>query len=165
MHRLVIVCFSLLAATASLCAQAPTVAAAQTTVRDCTYATCALRVENGGFSGPRIRTGLDGAARKVGFTGNGIVDAVRAAPAALTEAQLGHARMQRGRVIGLIATSAAFVWIIAASQSNRDATRLASIYGGTSVSVLGGVFSAMQLAKADQHFSRAVWMYNNSLAR
>lgn len=155
----------LLAVTTPLGAQAPTIAAAQMTAGSCAYAGCALRLENGGFSGPRIRTGLDGASRRVGFTGNGIVDAVRDVPAALSEAQLGHSHQLRGRVIGLIATSAAFVWIIAASQSDRDATRLSSIYGGVSLGVLGGIMSSVQMAKADQHFSRAIWKYNSVLAK
>lgn len=155
----------LFAVATTLGAQAPTIAAAQMTAGSCTYAICALRLENGGFSGPRIRTGLDGASRRVGFTGNGIVAAVRDVPSALSEAQLGHSHQLRGRVIGLIATSAAFVWIIAASQSDRDATRLSSIYGGVSLGVLGGIISSVQMAKADQHFSRAVWNYNSVLAK
>ena len=55
--------------------------------------------------------------------------------------------------------------MIAASQSNRDATRLSSIYGGVSLGVLGGIFSSVQMAKADQHFSRAVWNYNSVLPK
>lgn len=165
MSRRLIATVALLAVSVTLRAQAPTIAAAQVSVTTCTYATCALRLENGGFAGPRIRIGLDGAARKVGFTGNGIVDAVREVPAALHEAQLGHSNQMRGRVIGLVATGAAFAWAIAAAQSDRDATRLASIYGGVSLSLVGGIISGMQMAKADQHFSRAVWMYNSSLPR
>lgn len=155
----------LLTVASTVDAQAPTIAAAQMTAGSCTYAICALRLESGGFSGPRIRTGLDGASRRVGFTGNGIVDAVRDVPSALSEARLGHAHQLRGRGIGLVATSAAFVWIIAASQSDRDATRLSSIYGGVSLGVLGGILSSVQMAKADQHFSRAVWNYNSVLAK
>ncbi len=155
----------LVAFATSLHAQAPTVAAAQATPSACTYTTCALRLENGGFSGPRVRTGLDGAARKIGFTGRGIVDAVRLVPGALGEAELGHSRMMRGRVIGLVTTGAAFAWMLIAAQSDRDATRLASIYGGVSLGVVGGLFSAAQMAKADQHFSRAIWTYNQALPR
>jgi hypothetical protein len=139
--------------------------AAPSTPPSCTYATCALRLENGGFSGPRIRTGIDGAARRVGFMGTGIVDAVRDNPVALTEAQLGHRHQRRGRLIGLVTTGAALAWVIAAGQSDRDATRLASVYGGVSLSVIGGVVSGAQLAKADQRFSRAVWLYNRDLPR
>lgn len=157
MHRSLIALLVVLAGASSL--------AAQTTVSLCTYASCALRLENGGFSGPRIRTGLDGASRRVGFTGAGIVEAVRGVPAALTEAQLGHTHQLRGRVIGLITTSAAFVWVLVAAQSNRDATRETSIYGGVSVGLIGGIFSAAQMAKADQHYSRAIWAYNQALAR
>jgi hypothetical protein len=152
-----------LAASASLGAQAPTMAAAQTTVRACTYATCSIRLENGGWSGPRIRTGLDGEARRVGFTGTGIVDAVHEVPAALTEAQLGHTTQMHGRIVGLVTTSAAFAWMLIAAQSSNDATRLTSIYGGVSLGLIGGVVSAAQMAKADQHFSRAVWIYNSAL--
>lgn len=164
MHRTAIVSFFYLAASGSISAQAPTIAATQTTVSACTYATCALRLENGGFAGPRIRTGLDGLSRRVGFTGNGIVSAVHDMPAALTEAQLGHAHQVRGRVIGLVTTSAAFVWVLIAAQSNRDATRQASIYGGVSLGLIGGIFSAAQMAKAEQRYSRAVWLYNQALS-
>lgn len=165
MHSSVIALFGCLVVTASLAAQAPTIAASQTTLSECRYATCALRVENGGFAGPRIRTGLDGLSRRVGFTGNGIVDAVRDVPVALTEAQLGHAHQVRSRVIGLVSTSAAFAWVLIAAQSNRDATRQASIYGGVSLGLIGGIFSAAQMAKAEQRFSRAVWLYNQTLMR
>ncbi len=160
--------FSLATATllaSPLAAQAPTMAAAQTGARACTYATCSLRLENGGFSGPRIRTALDGAATKVGFTGNGIVAAVSAVPAAFSEAKLGHSASVRGRTIGLVTTSAGFLWMLIAAQSKNDNTRLTSIYGGISVGVIGGLFSAAQMTKADQYFSRAVWMYNTALPR
>ena len=148
-----------------LMAQAPTNAAALTGARACTYATCSLRLENGGFSGPRIRTGLDGAATKAGFTGNGIVTAVSAVPAALAEANIGHSASVRGRTIGLVTTSAGFLWMLIAAQSKNDNTRMTSIYGGISVGLIGGIFSAAQMAKADQHFSRAVWVYNGALSR
>lgn len=159
---------SLLAATliaSPLVAQAPTAAAAQAGARACTYASCSLRLENGGFSGPRIRTGLDGAATKVGFTGNGIATAVSAVPAALAEANMGHASSVRGRTIGLVTTSAGFLWMLIAAQSKNDNTRMTSIYGGLSVGLIGGIFSAAQMAKADQHFSRAVWLYNGTLPK
>jgi hypothetical protein len=163
MHRSVIASLGWFVVTASLAAQAPTLATTQTTVSACTYATCALRLENGGFAGPRIRAGLEGVSRRVGFTGNGIVDAVRDVPAALTEAHLGHSHQVRSRVIGLVSTSAAFAWIFIAAQSNRYTTRQASIYGGVSLGLIGGIFSAAQLAQADQRFSRAVWLYNQTL--
>ncbi len=159
--------YSLISATvlaSTLVAQAPTLAAAQAGARACTYATCSLRLENGGFSGPRIRVGLDGAATKVGFTGNGIVTAVSAVPAALGEATVGHASSVRGRTIGLVTTSAGFLWMLIAAQSKNDNTRLTSIYGGISVGLIGGIFSSVQMAKADQHFSRAVWLYNQTLS-
>ena len=159
--------YSLVTATvlaSPLVAQAPTMSAAQAGARACTYASCSLRLENGGFSGPRIRTGLDGEATKVGFTGNGIVTAVSAVPSALTEANLGHSASVRGRTIGVLTTSAGFLWMLIAAQSKNDNTRMTSIYGGISVGLIGGIFSAAQMATADQHFSRAVWLYNQTLS-
>lgn len=165
MRRRLAVVLALITLAGTAGAQAPTTLAAQAGVPACTYATCALRLENGGFSGPRIRTGLDGAARKVGFMGTGIVDAVRDVPIAFDEAQRGRVHQRRGRLIGLVTTGAAFAWVIVAGQSDRDATRLASIYGGVTLSAVGGIVSGMQLAKADQRFSRAVWLYNQALPR
>jgi hypothetical protein len=160
--------YSLVTATllaSPLVAQAPTISAAQSGARTCTYASCSLRLENGGFSGPRIRTGLDGEATKVGFTGNGIVTAVSAVPAALAEANMGHSASVRGRTIGFVTTSAGLLWMLVAAQSKNDNTRMTSIYGGISVGVIGSLFSAAQMARADQHFSRAVWLYNSALTR
>jgi hypothetical protein len=156
--------FSLLAAGAQ--AQAPTISAAQTAVKQSTYDTCALRLERGVFFGDRVRVGLDGEKMGVGFTGSGVSRAVASVPDALAASKIGERQRTIGQVIGLVSALTAVGLLSQADFSgNRNGDDNNRFWAAAGVSAVGGIIGGIQLSKSTQSFSRAVWLYNKTLPR
>jgi hypothetical protein len=145
-------------------AQAPTISAAQTTLKACTYDTCALRLERGAFLGDRVRVGLDGAKVGYGFTGAGVARAVESVPDALAAAKIGQRQRTVGQIVGLVAafTAAGLLSNVDFSGDSNDDARFWTAAG---VGVAGGVIGGIQMSRSTESFSRAVWLYNKALPR
>jgi hypothetical protein len=154
--------FSLVATGAQ--AQAPTMSGAQTAVKQCSYDTCALRLERGVFFGDRVRVGLDGEKIGVGFTGSGVSRAVASVPDALAASKIGERQRTFGTLIGLVSSLTALGLLSQSdfSGTNADKTRFWTAAG---VSAVGGIIGGIQLSRSTQSFSRAVWLYNKALPR
>ena len=160
----------LLSVTASLGAQAPTVAASQVGASRCTYATCALRLERTMFGGEQVRAGEDGVAVRMGFSGGALYDLVAGVPEAQRYADLGEKQRFRGNValtlgtvlISAVLTSALSSPALSGSGSGDNLAQLLVVSAaGTGAVLYGG----SQAARATQSFSRAIWLYNQSLPR
>lgn len=91
--------------------------------------------------------------------------AVERVPGALTEARIGRRDAMIATVAGVIG---AFAIGLAVDALRRDDILSASdsqLYGGLLVGTAAVVAAGVKSARADQHFSRAVWLYNRELPR
>jgi hypothetical protein len=145
-------------------AQAPTMSTAQTTLKQCTYEACALRLERGVFLGDRVRIGLDGAKVGFGFTGSGVTRSVASVPEALAAAKVGQRQRTIGQIVGLASafTAAGLLSTADFSGNRNDDVRFWTAAG---VGVAGGIIGGIQLSRSTESFSRAVWLYNKALPR
>jgi hypothetical protein len=150
---------------ATIAAQGPTLIDAQATLRNCTYETCALRLSSRVFRGVAVSRGLYGPQEDFGFAGGALRRAVQAVPAALAEAELGHRRYVRGGVYSIVGTLASTgLAVLATRQANSD-TRSRNLWIGAAV--MGGVslYGGTQIARGDENYSRAIWLYNKEIPR
>jgi hypothetical protein len=163
--RAAVLLVSCVVSASSAYAQGPTIAAAQTALRGCTYEACALRISTGVFSGERVSKGLMGQSEPFGFGGGGLVRAVNAVPSALKEAQAGRGLRIKGSVITVISALASGILTVAAlREANSDAlTR--NLWIATGVSTVATFYGGALVSRSEEHFSRAVWLYNKELPR
>lgn len=148
-----------------LSAQGPTQAAARSALGSCTYETCAIRRERAMFGGSRVVTGRDGAWTSAGVLGGGLIFAVERVPAALAEAQHGRRDAIVAAVAGVIGTLALSASLQAATSADILTASDTQLWGGLLVGAAGLGVLSVKAASADNHFSRAVWLYNRELAR
>ena len=151
--------------TVAATAQGPTVSSAQTTLRDCSYETCALRLSSRVFRGVAVSRGLNGPQEQFGFAGGSLRRAVSAVPAALAEAEIGHRRYVRGGIFTVVGTLASVGLALLATRdaNSRDLNRNLWIGAGTMGLVTAS--GAIEIARGDEHYSRAIWLYNKEIPR
>ncbi len=147
-------------------AQGPTLAAAQSALGQCSYETCAIRLERTFFSGRKISIGLEAVtSSQMGLVGGGLVNAVNRVPMALNEAQQGRRNALRAVVAGAIGTLALYYSI----QGTRGIDPLdwddSRVFGGLILGSAASVTGLVQTVYAERHFSRAVWLYNREIPR
>lgn len=147
-------------------AQGPTLAAAQSVLGQCSYETCAIRLERTFFSGRRINVGLESvSSSQMGVTGGGLVNAVNRVPLALDEAQKGRRNTIKAVIAGAIGTFAVYY----SFQGTRGIDPLAwddsRVFGGLIVGSAAAMTGLVQSVYAERHFSRAVWLYNREIPR
>jgi hypothetical protein len=150
-----------------LAAQGPTTDAARAGA-ECTYDTCALRVDNAWFSDGRLIRGLDGKAANLGFTGGALVDAVATVPEAQREAMQFRTLRTRSRTVGLLTTIVSSALAVAWLRDTEGGERKLSdglFVGSAATSIVGGLWAGIDAGRASKHMSRAVWIYNRSLSR
>jgi hypothetical protein len=156
-HLLRAVLFAALVAPAS----SPAQAGAGRVSAACTYESCALRVEPGIFSAPKLLRGRAG--EEVGSLGafGGGVETLLAGPdsaAAYTRRYVTNIRPSSA--LGLLGTVA---FVVASVRSNgfrdRDNTSSAIALTGAGLALVSIPFSV----KAKRSLSRAVWFYNAAL--
>jgi hypothetical protein len=129
----------------------------------CTYETCALRVEPGGFlSGPKLLRGRVGEqVGRLGMFGGG-VDTLLAGP----DSAAAHAR----RYVSNTRTASAFgllggiAYVVASIRSNgfrdTDDTDVAIALTGAGLAIVSIPFTI----RAARDLSRSVWFYNSAIA-
>lgn len=144
-----------LAAQTPLAAQAPA---------GCTYATCALRVEQSFFSGTRLLRGASGErVSRLGGFGGGADLLLEGPDSVATHARSYVSATRRSTTLGLLGT-AAYVVVLVRTDNFRDDFDDASIATAIAGSAFG--IAAIPFAlKAKRELSRAVWWYNGGLAR
>jgi len=149
----------------AVAAQGPTLADAQTTLRACTYETCALRLSTRVYRGVAVSRGLNGPHEQFGFAGGSLRRAVSAVPAALAEAEVGHRRYVRGGIYSLVGTvaSTALAVLAVRDANNPNATR--NLWLGSAAMVGVGVYGGTQIARGAESYSRAIWLYNKEIPR
>jgi hypothetical protein len=128
----------------------------------CTYETCALRVEPGGFlSGPKLLRGRAG--ERVGSLGmfGGGVDTLLAGPD--SAAAYGRQYVSNIRVANTFALLGAVAFVVASVHSDgfrdTDDTDAAIALTGAGLSLVAIPF----VVRASRSLSRAVWHYNSVL--
>jgi hypothetical protein len=146
-------------------AQGPTVASARAAVDACTYATCAIRLDRGFFSGRKVIVGLDGQELSLGPLGGGLVSVVDRVPAAAAEARSGRRNAIKSTVAGVLGSIAVIVAV--RSYGDRDLViRDEGIaFGALALGLAGSITAGVQGMYAERHYSRAVWLYNRELPR
>ncbi len=150
---------------AAASAQGPTLSEAQTTLRSCTYEACALRLSTRVFRGVAVSRGLNGPREQLGFAGGSLVRAVSAVPAAQAEAETGHRRYRTGGIYTILGTVASTTLAILATRDANSPSLTRNLWIGSIA--MGGVtfYGATQIARGDESFSRAIWLYNRELPR
>ncbi len=149
-------------------AQGPTVSSAQATLRDCTYETCALRLSSRVFRGVAVSRGLTGPQEPFGFAGGSLrraVSAVSAVPAALAEAEIGHRRYVRGGVYTLVGSLASVGLALLATRDANNRSLSRNLWIGAGTMGLVTASGASEIARGDESFSRAIWLYNKEIPR
>ncbi|MGB3541818.1 hypothetical protein [Rubrivirga sp.] len=134
----------------------------------CTYSDCAIRLEAAFFRGTEIVRGLPGQEEVVGrfgLFGGGLIDHVEDVPQAVD-----HAVSSRRYMVGgfaIVAAGGAVLGALAAADNlGSDGTALVGsstpfLLGAIAVTVVGSAFTL----KAQREQSRAVWTYNQAVAR
>lgn len=131
----------------------------------CPYEACALRLSTRVFHGVGVQRGLNGRIEPLGFTGAGMVRAVAGVPAAVVEAEAGRHNHLRGGVTTLIGSLAAIsLGLIANREANSPSMRR-NLWIGSSIGAAVGFYGGTQIARGDERFSRAIWLYNQALPR
>lgn len=146
-------------------AQGPTLDNARGVLQGCTYDSCALRLSTHLFRGVTVRKGLSGPEEQMGFAGGGIVRAVAAVPSAATEAAIGHRRYRRGGIFTLVGTIASSTLAVLAVRDANSRTLTRNLWIGAGV--MGGAtfYGGTLIARGDESFSRALWLYNREIPR
>ena len=141
--------------------QAPTVGGMSVA---CTYETCALRVENGFFSVNLVRGQSGERVSRLGGFGTG-VDVLLAGPdsaARYARSYVTASRWSTGlTLIGSIAFGLAIAAVDDWHDSDIGSTEAVVVLAATGIVVASIPFSV----KAQRSLSRAVWWYNEDLAR
>ena len=131
----------------------------------CPYEACALRLSTRVFHGVGVQRGLNGPIEPLGSTGAGMVRSVAGVPAAVVEAEAGRQKHLRGGVTSLIGSLAAIsLGLIANREANSPSMRR-NLWIGSSIGVAVGVYGGTQIARGDEHFARAIWLYNRALPK
>jgi len=156
------------AAAGSATAQAPTMDPPGGALAQCTYDRCALRLDRkvlSFFGNETLRVGMDGAEKRLGFSGDVVTTMVAGVPEAVRYAEQGSRARDRGSLavaVGSILVAAALSQV-GPNENNSyfSGGSLALAAAGAGVATYGGV----QLTRGSQAFSRAVWLYNRALPR
>ena len=101
----------------------------------------------------------------MGLVGGGLMFAVERVPGALAEAQLGRRDAIVAAVAGVIGALAIGLSVQAASRDDILSASDSQLYGGLLVGTAAVLTFGIKATRADQHFSRAVWLYNRELPR
>jgi len=149
----------------AVAAQGPTLADAQTTLRACTYESCALRLSTRVFRGVAVSRGLDGPKEQFGFAGGSLRRAVSAVPAALAEAEIGHRRYVRGAIYSLVGGLASSVLTFLAVRDTYSQNTTRNLWIGSAAMVGVGVYGGTYVARGNESYSRAIWLYNKEIPR
>lgn len=149
---------------APLQAQGPVAAAVQSSLRRCTYDTCAIRLDRAFFGGRRVHVGLDALSSPMGIVGGGLVLAVDAVPLAVEEATMGRRNAIRAAVAGLIG-GLALTYSLQGTRGDPLGWNNGQVFGGLLLGGVAIVAAGQQSIHAERHFSRAVWHYNRELPR
>ena len=128
----------------------------------CTYESCAVRIEPGGFfSGPKLLRGRAG--ERIGSLGmfGGGVDSLLAGPdSAAAYARRYVSNIRPASTLGLLGTLA---FIVASVRSDgyrdTDGTTTAIALTGAGLAIVAAPFAM----RASRSLSRAVWYYNSVL--
>ncbi len=110
-------------------------------------------------------TGRDGVWTSMGVLGGGLVFAVAPVPGALEEAQHGRRDAIVAAVAGVIGGLALSASLQASTSADILAASDTQLWGGLIVGAAGLGIWGVKAVNADNHFSRAVWLYNRELAR
>jgi hypothetical protein len=136
--------------------------AGQPPLSECTFDTCALRVDPGGvFRGPELLRGAEGRrVVRLGRLGPDLPRLVAGSDSAVAYARAFRPPQQRAGVAGLLAGAAALTGVIldAASDAN-DPTPFSLAAGAL------GVYAGFEAKRAARELSRAVWWYNRAIPR
>ncbi|HEU4629055.1 MAG TPA: hypothetical protein VFS08_04895 [Gemmatimonadaceae bacterium] len=149
----------------------PTVAAAQESAPDstgvvqppdqpCTYARCALRVEDGWFSRRLVRGPEATVVARLGFGGPSLASIVQRSDSAVAHARRYQSAQRTGDIVSLIGTVGTVAALFALDDESgaRDeaiAVNIASVV----VFVVGQSFHF----KAQRELSRSLWWYNRDV--
>ena len=145
--------------------QGPTVSGAQSALRNCSYETCALRIEPGFFGGRTLVAGLDGVRSNMGILGGGLINVVDRVPSALKEAKLGRRNAIVSTIAGIAASLAITVALNGLNGSSINTVGDGQVFGAIALGTAGAITAGVQRVYAERHFSRAIWLYNREAAR
>jgi hypothetical protein len=146
-------------------AQGPTVASARVAVSDCTYVTCAIRLDQKFFGGRRVVVGLEGQDVAFGALGGGLVSVVERVPAALTEARMGRSNTIKSSIAGALGSIVVIAALRRYGERDLFIRNEGLSLGVLALGVTGAVTAGVQRIYAERHYSRAVWLYNRELTR
>lgn len=149
----------------AVAAQGPTLADAQTALRSCTYATCALRLSTRVFRGVAVSRGLNGPLENFGFAGSSLRRAVSVVPAALAEAEIGHRRYVKGGIFSVVGGVASTALTLFALRDSYSPNTTRALWIGSAAMAGVGVYGGTQIARGAESYSRAIWLYNKEIPR
>ena len=131
----------------------------------CPYEACALRLSTRVFHGVGVQRGLHGRIEPLGFSGGALVRAVTGVPAAVVEAEAGRRNHLRGGVTTLIGTLASVSLVLIANREASSPSMRRNLFIGSGIGAAVSFYGGTQIARGDEHFSRAIWLFNQALPR
>jgi hypothetical protein len=130
----------------------PTASAAQDA--SCTYASCALRIDQGFFQ-TRILAGERGdAVARVGGFGTDLERRLTLPDTAIFHVQRANSRMRTGSILALIGLAGTVYGGLATGAP--DTNRAVAIIAGWGFAITGGIFAR----HGRNELNRALWLYN-----
>lgn len=155
-------CTAVLFGARSAVGQTPTASSAPFVATSCTYDSCALAIERG-FWGQKLRRGLNGPTQGIGFGSSALVRAVTNVADARREAEIGRSRQIRGNITTTVAALVGALWM--SSSVAGSVARPARLEEGLWVWAGLSVPGVIDQYRAQQNYSRAVFLYNRQLPR
>ena len=162
--QLTVIVTLLISSPEQLDAQGPVASATQSSLRRCTYETCAIRLDRSLFGGRRVNVGLDVISSPMGLVGGGLMTAVDAVPLARDEVMMGRRNAIRSAIVGVIG-ALALAYSLQGTRGDALEWNDGQVFGGLIVGGVATVAAVQQSIYADRHYSRAVWLYNRELPR
>jgi hypothetical protein len=165
-HRIAVVAFivSAIAGAPVSSAQTPTAGAAGIPA-SCTYATCALRIEQGFFSQYFVRGAAgERVGGNLGGFGGGMGPLLAGPDSAAAYASRYTHNKRTAATLGLIGVAAFIVAVV--RTDNFDDTDNDGVAIGASIASVGFAIASIPFTvRAQRDLSRAVWWYNSALPR
>jgi hypothetical protein len=125
----------------------------------CTYASCALRIDEGFFR-TRFLAGERGdEVARVGGFGTNLEKQLALPDSAIFHVRRANSRMRTGGILSVIGAAGMLYATLATGEP--DANRVVAVIVGGGSSIAGAVFTR----SSRNELSRAVWWYNQQFAR
>jgi hypothetical protein len=156
---------TILAGARALPAQTPAAAPAGIAA-NCTYATCALRVERGFLSQHLVRGAAgEQVGGNLGGFGGGMGPLLAGPDSAAAHARDYTRNMRTSGVLGVLG-AVAFIVATVRTDNFRDTTDPDGVAIGASIASVGFAIASIPFSlRAQRDLSRAVWWYNAALPR